>query len=39
MQSRISDLIRGKTQKLTIDNLVNMMNKLGYGVEVNTKMA
>ncbi|MEE9326435.1 MAG: XRE family transcriptional regulator [Cocleimonas sp.] len=38
-QSRISDLMRGKIQKFTIDNLVNMMGKSGYGVEINTKVA
>jgi len=38
-QSRISDLMRGKIQKFTIDNLVNMMGKSGYGVEIRTKVA
>lgn len=38
-QSRISDLMRGKIQKFTIDNLVNMMSKSGYSVEVTTKVA
>ena len=38
-QSRISDLVRGKIQKFTIDNLVNMMSKSGYRVEINTKVA
>ncbi len=38
-QSRISDLMRGKIQKFTIDNLVNMMGKSGYGVEIHTKVA
>jgi len=38
-QSRISDLMRGKIQKFTIDNLVNMMGKSGYAVEIHTKVA
>ncbi|MEE9302908.1 MAG: XRE family transcriptional regulator [Thiotrichaceae bacterium] len=38
-QSRISDLKRGKIQKFTIDNLVNMMSKSGYSVELCTKAA
>lgn len=38
-QSRISDLIDGKIQKFTIDNLINMMNKSGYSVELKTKLA
>ncbi len=38
-QSRISDLMRGKIQKFTIDNLVNIMSKSGYRVEINTKVA
>ena len=38
-QSRISDLMCGKIQKFTIDNLVNMMSKSGYSVEINTKVA
>ena len=38
-QSRISDLMRGKIQRFTIDNLVNMMSKSGYSVEFFTKVA
>ncbi len=38
-QSRISDLMRGKIQKFTIDNLINMMSKSGYSVEFTTKVA
>ena len=38
-QSRVSDLKRGKIQKFTIDNLVNMMSKSGYSVELCTKAA
>jgi predicted XRE-type DNA-binding protein/uncharacterized protein (DUF4415 family) len=38
-QSRLSDLMDGKIQKFTIDNLINMMNKLGYSVELKTKLA
>ncbi len=38
-QSRISDLMRGKIQKFTIDNLVNMLGKSGYGVEIHMKVA
>ena len=37
-QSRISDLMRGKIQRFTIDNLINMMNKSGYSVELKTKL-
>lgn len=38
-QSRISDLKRGKIQRFTIDNLVNMLSKSGYRVELCTKAA
>jgi len=38
-QSKISNLMDGKIQKFTIDNLINMMNKLGYSVELKTKLA
>jgi predicted XRE-type DNA-binding protein len=38
-QSRLSDLMGGKIQKFTIDNLINMMNKSGYSVELKTKLA
>jgi predicted XRE-type DNA-binding protein len=38
-QSRISDLMRGKVQRFTIDNLINMMNKSGYSVELKAKLA
>lgn len=38
-ESKINNLIHGEIQKLTIDNLISMMNKLGYSVELKTKLA
>lgn len=38
-QSRVSDLKRGKIQKFTIDNLVNMLSKSGYSIELTTRAA
>jgi len=33
-QPRVSDLMRGKVEKFTIDALVNFLNKLGHTVSV-----
>lgn len=33
-QPRVSDLLRGKTEKFTIDSLVNILTKLGHEVSL-----
>jgi len=33
-QPRVSDLLRGKTEKFTIDSLVNILTKLGHEVSM-----
>lgn len=38
-QPRISDLVRGKVNRFTIDMLVNMLARLGMHVEVTLKDA
>ena len=38
-QPRISDLVRGKMDRFTIDMLVNMLSTLGLTVEINFKKA
>lgn len=40
-QSRVSDLIRGKTDRFSIDMLVNLLAKMGHDVEmkVNCRVA
>lgn len=36
-QPRMSDLIRGRTQKFTLDALVNVAASLGYSVKLSLK--
>jgi len=38
-QPRISDLVRGKIDRFTIDMLVNMLAKIGLKIEVSLKKA
>lgn len=38
-QPRVSDLVRGKMDRFTIDMLVNMLSTLGLTVEINFKKA
>ena len=36
-QSRVSDLVRGKIQRFSIDTLVNLLGKAGRSVEITVK--
>jgi predicted XRE-type DNA-binding protein len=38
-QPRISDLVRGKIERFTIDMLINMLTRVGLHVEITLKKA